>query len=95
MTAYEAWCPHCRVTHPPETRTCIHCGGRVVRSRSEAAEGPGLFAPRGPLGRVPDLEAEEAPEVTRAARPLRIAVAVLWVLLALAGTLWQHCQNAP
>lgn len=96
MTFYEAWCPRCRVTHPPDTRTCIHCGGRVARSRAEASEGPERFAPRGPFGRMPDLEAEEeAPDASRAARPLRIAVAVLWVLLALAGTLWQHCQNAP
>jgi hypothetical protein len=84
------------VTHPPETRTCIHCGGRVVRGRAEAELRPGPAASRGPFGPLPEAEPEDgAVEGARAARPLRIAVAVLWVLVAIGGTLWQRCQNAP
>jgi hypothetical protein len=78
------------VTHPPDTKVCIHCGGRVARGRDAAPAAPfQLPAPR-------DEGAEaEAAERGQAARPLRIAIAVLWLVLALAGTLWQRCQHAP
>ena len=94
MTPYEAWCPRCRVTHPPETRVCIHCGGRVARDRGAAESPPTRFGPPGAREEPPDAEAE-VPEQAQAARPLRVALAVLWVLLAIAGTLWQRCHHPP
>ncbi|MBW2500792.1 MAG: hypothetical protein JRF61_26210 [Deltaproteobacteria bacterium] len=30
-SAYEVRCPRCDVSFPPETRECIHCGGRTGR----------------------------------------------------------------
>lgn len=35
--SFEAYCPNCEVSHPPATRVCIHCGGRVVHARPEEA----------------------------------------------------------
>jgi hypothetical protein len=30
-SAYEVRCPRCDVSFPPETRKCVHCGGRTGR----------------------------------------------------------------
>ena len=92
MTSFEAWCPHCRVSWPPETRYCVHCGGRVAPSR-ELAEGGmrGSFA----AGEGADPRAEAEATVQRSAvRPLRIGIAVLWLVLALAGSILRHCAQS-
>jgi hypothetical protein len=91
VTAFEAWCPRCQVSCPPETRSCLHCGGRVVPSRDPvggAAEAAARAASAGspaddavPLSRGPGL------------RSLRIGIAALWVILALAGSVLRHCAQ--
>lgn len=30
--SFEVRCPHCDVSFPVETRTCVHCGGKTVPS---------------------------------------------------------------
>jgi hypothetical protein len=91
--SYEAWCPRCRVTHPPERKTCVHCGGRVVQSRGEAELERRLSPPLG-RGEAPGEGGGAPPEETpqaQAMRPLRIGLALLWLVLAIAGSLWQQC----
>jgi hypothetical protein len=81
--AQEAWCPSCRVTHPPGTRRCLHCGGSVL------AERPGAAAP----WPIEAGEDEEAREPARAARPLKIAMAALWVVLAIVTGILRACAE--
>jgi len=90
---HESWCPHCRVTHPPGTRRCLHCGGGVLPQRPAA--GAPEAARVQPFDRAAGAEPdeEEAAELPRGARPLRIGVASLWLLLALAGAILRTCAE--
>ncbi len=36
-SAFEVYCPQCRVSHPAGTRICLHCGSRTVRERPQTA----------------------------------------------------------
>ena len=92
----EAWCPRCRVTHVPGTKRCIHCGGAVLPERP--AEGaastapvlqPGTFTPW-PEAPPDDPEAEKT---ARAARPLRIGMAGIWILLAIVTAILRACNE--
>jgi hypothetical protein len=91
MSEYEWWCPHCRVTHPPGRRVCLHCGGPVQRERGAGALPP----PTAIAVRPPPATGEEADEDDTAtrARPLRVGVALAWLALALLGTLLRLCQE--
>ena len=95
--AHEAWCPSCRVTHPPGTRRCLHCGGPVLPERPVAggiAPGPvvrpGAAAPW-PIEAGQDEEAREP--VVRAVRPLKIGMAALWVVLAIVTGILRACAE--
>ena len=91
LTAFEAWCPRCRVTWPPETRTCVHCGGRVAPTRALADDAM--------QGGAPAAEEIQGPRDAEAAarrspmRLLRVGIAALWLALALAGSLLRHCNQ--
>jgi hypothetical protein len=89
----EAWCPRCHVSHPPGTRRCLHCGGGVMAARP--AETPSLAAQREmEMLETPGATADEEPaEVARVARPLRIGLATLWILLAIAGAILRTCTE--
>ncbi|HTY18482.1 MAG TPA: hypothetical protein VMH82_12215 [Myxococcota bacterium] len=90
VTAFEAWCPRCQVSCPPETRSCLHCGGRVVPSR-DPVDGPAEAAAR---VESPGSPADDAAPVSRPGlRSLRIGIAALWVIVALAGSLLRHCAQ--
>jgi hypothetical protein len=94
--SHEAWCPSCRVTHPPGTRRCLHCGGPVLPERPAA----GGIAP-GPVVRqgtptpwpIEAGEEEEARESMRAARPLKIGMAALWIVLAIVTGILRACAE--
>lgn len=113
----EGWCPRCTVTHPPGTRSCLHCGGPVVPGRDLRGTEPerpvavGVRARRsGPFGlplpqapapsqrpgsgpASPRAPADEESAEAQMARPLRIGMAVLWVLVAIGTALAQQCQR--
>jgi hypothetical protein len=36
MAVHESWWPRCRVSHPPERKVCLHCGGRTQPHRDGA-----------------------------------------------------------
>jgi len=91
LTAFEAWCPRCRVTWPPEARTCVHCGGRVAPTRALADDVmQGGAAPAAAEIRSPQPAEAAAPRSPL--RLLRVGIAVLWLALALAGSLLRHCH---
>ncbi len=84
-TAYEVYCQRCRVTFPVGTRTCLHCGGRLARERAT----PARLAP------VPEFDpeavlAEDDVPVRRGLSPFT----AIWVLLAIAATLYRACSGA-
>ena len=93
---HEAWCPSCRVTHPPGTRRCLHCGGPVSPQRP--AEGGATPAPvtrpgsASPWPTQPDDD-EQAAEPAAAARPLKIAMAGLWIVLAIVTGILRSCTE--
>ena len=37
MAHYEVYCHSCSVTFPPETKACLHCGGRTRKDPPRAA----------------------------------------------------------
>jgi len=95
-TPTEAWCPSCRVTHVPGTRRCIHCGGPVMPERPAA--GAGGAAPMlrtgtpSPWPQSPPDDAE-ADEAAAKARPLRLGMAAVWVVLAIVTGILRACSE--
>ena len=93
---HEAWCPSCRVTHPPGTRRCLHCGGPVLPERPAAGGvAPGPFVRQGAAAPWP-IEAgdeEKTHEPARAARPMKISMAALWVVLAIVTGILRVCAE--
>ena len=82
---YEVRCPRCDVTFPLGTRRCIYCGGPTG-----PAEASGLRAAMRSLPAGPEPAEEEEME----ARPrglLGRGVAVLWLLAALAISIYRAC----
>jgi hypothetical protein len=90
MAAYEVRCETCRVTFPLGTKRCLHCGGRLGARESIP-----------PLSAVFSESAELDPEIldggeaeqTGRRGPVRLAMGVVWVLLALVGTLYRICAG--
>ena len=97
---HEAWCPRCSVSHPPGTRTCLHCGGPVMPVRLvEEGQRGAAPPPPGPL-EIPTRPEIVAPDdddggnaADRIARPLRIGIAGIWLVLAIVGALLRACSE--
>lgn len=89
MIPFEAWCPRCKVTWAPGTRTCVHCGGRVTASRTTVAAP--AFAREADAAEPPARS--EEPTSQPVVRPLRIGIATLWVVVAVAGAIVRHCAQ--
>jgi hypothetical protein len=87
-TAFEVYCHRCRVTFPLGTRTCLHCGGRLAKER-RPAPATRLAAPPQELEPEAVLPEEEVP-VRRGLSPFT----AIWVLLAIAATLYRACTSA-
>lgn len=82
QTPYEVFCPRCNVTFPVGARQCLHCGGRLSRDRRQANEAPMTFGEgAGPLE-------DERPRMA----PFS-PVAVIWVLLFVALTVYRACTS--
>ena len=81
-TAFEVYCHRCRVTFPLGTRTCLHCGGKLARERQAPSRlaAPQEFDPEAVL-------AEDELPVRRVLSPFT----AIWVLLAIAATLYRAC----
>lgn len=89
---YEVRCPACAVSFPVGTRRCIHCGGATAVPQTAARlaalrELPFEFEPAdGPL--MEDEPEEETPR--RGGRGL----ALMWLLLAVAASIYRTCSQA-
>jgi hypothetical protein len=97
--ANEAWCPSCAVSHPPGTKRCLHCGGAVMPLRPVVGmRSATTTAPPGPIEMATapataEAAAGEAAERATAARPMRIGIATIWIVLALVGSLLRACSE--
>ena len=96
---HEAWCPRCRVSHPPGTKRCLHCGHGVLPVRPVEGMRASATMSRGPIEipMAPDIVSEDAEreqgEMSRVARPLRFGIAAIWVVLAAAGAILRACTE--
>lgn len=102
---YEVRCPSCGVSFPPETRRCLHCGGRTVQPGA-ITERP--FGRATPPGRLPGSRGQRPFEIDEAAseggpgeelpdsrrgRALRIGTGTLWLALILLGSIYRACSG--
>lgn len=103
-TSYEAYCPSCRVSHPPGTRHCVHCGGGVLRERPDDAgrmrEGEptiqevalGTGAP-GTVLDPEDLETAEQEAAKKPAGLARVILSLVWIAVAVGISVYRGCQG--
>jgi hypothetical protein len=105
---YEVHCPRCRVTFPVGTKRCVHCGGRTGqrvesegrpvwddrsgRFRVVTAGGSDVESTQRPLAFDAEPEEDEADQTGRGGI-LRVAVTVVWILLAVAFSILRACQE--
>ena len=95
-SAYEAWCPRCRVTHPPGTRRCLHCGGTVLPERPAAGDfagGPVVQPESATPWPIEARDDEETREPPRAARQMKVGMAALWIVLAIVTGILRACSE--
>ena len=102
---YEVRCSDCKVSFPPETRRCFHCGGRTSPGGSPSLKPVFSIDPDG-TGVAENAREEEAswsalqdPNDTTdgetPARPgwLRLGGGLVWVVLAILASLGQMCEG--
>ena len=103
---YEVRCPVCNVSFAPETRRCLHCGGRTSLGGTPPPTEPvfsldpdGTVVPnkaRGPEWEWPtSRDSGDVVEEEASARPgwLRLGGGLVWILLALLASLGQMCEG--
>lgn len=84
----EVRCPTCNVSFPLGTRRCLHCGGPTVAASVAAQVRSSRRTPMGAA--MPEDEAEdEQVQLRRGPRTLT----VLWILAALAASLYHSCAT--
>ena len=83
QTPYEIYCDNCHTSFAVGTRTCVHCGNRLGRTR----RGPTAAGPM-PDSYLPEEEEEEAVSLSVARRMGGLGI---WILLALGATLMRLC----
>lgn len=79
QTPYEVFCHHCRVSFPLGSKRCVHCGGRLSRSRKATPE-----------TRRPAIE-ETLEEVEMPGRGGFSPTTLMWIVLLLSGALYRAC----
>jgi len=106
LSHYEVRCPRCNVSFAPETRVCIHCGGRTVGSGKGRRRGARMGLPDGGAQSEDDVfifqsadgaepfpsEVGDEAEAPRAGF-LRTAITIVWVLLAIGFSLMRACSE--
>lgn len=92
---FETRCPRCGVSYPVETRRCIHCGGPTARAAEVAPPGARLRRGSGAPPPAAEPGEEETAELQRTG--LARAMGVLWLVLAIAASLYRACtgQGGP
>ncbi len=103
VSQYEVRCARCNVSFPPETRVCMHCGGRTGPSIVEVPDQQPAFGEGGgsgislrPAGGdagnpfVSELEVDDD-NPRLASSLMRSAGTLIWVALAILFTLMRAC----
>jgi len=98
---YEAVCPRCEVTFPPETRRCVHCGGATMQPGEAHAHAPGSPAsdrrPPFSLERPPpprmETEEEEDVRAGRASSWISRVMGLVWIVALVAITAYRACMG--
>ncbi len=90
MAAYEVRCETCRVTFPLGTKQCLHCGGRLG-SKGSVPPLSAVFPEAAELD--PELLDQGEAEQTGRRGPVRLVMSLIWVLLALVGTVFRICTG--
>jgi len=95
LQSYEVRCPRCDVSFPPETRICVHCGGRVGRGRiarvmgvEDPANRMGLDPASKPFAFDDDDIGEQ-----RSRSPLRFLGSVLWIVIFVVYWYARSCNH--
>ncbi len=100
--SYEAYCPSCRVSHPPKTRQCVHCGGPVMRERPDdtgrlhQAVLPEIGATTIPEGMGPPGELDAGDDAEAVRKPpgaVRIVLSLIWIAVAVGISIYRGCQG--
>ncbi len=100
--SYEAFCPSCRVSHPPGTRHCVHCGGAVLRERPD--DGGGFRQPTlqdlatatgatGPVLEPGELEVTDEETARKPPGAARVILSLVWIAVAVAISIYRGCQG--
>ncbi len=76
QTPYQVDCPRCRVSFPIGTKSCIHCGERILRQRGTQA-----LIVTSPFEAGPDLPEDEIAQRKRFISPMTLVwiAAAVWV----------------
>ena len=104
---YEVRCPRCDVSFPPQTRRCMHCGGRTGSSSGGQGivrlEGSGLAPELADLSFGTDADGrpiraqplDESPEEESSGRSgwARSALTLLWIVAAIGFSAMRACQE--
>ena len=90
LSSIEIYCQRCRVTFPADARQCLHCGGRLSKTRGAPAvpfePEPSALPPMPlPLDR-PD---GDTPRRTSGISP----VSILWIAVAVAVGVQRACAS--
>jgi len=107
MTHFEVFCQNCNVSFPVGKKVCLHCGGKTGPRPSELHDrdpdlrlstAPEWQAPPPELvtpapGTVPEPVGEEDEEAALERTPSRIVMGVVWVLLAVVGSVYRICSG--
>ena len=100
--SHEAYCPSCRVSHPPGTRLCIHCGGAVLSERPEDAgrmrqqtmqELATATAETGPVLEPGDFETPDGEAAKKPHGAARVVLSLVWIAVAVAISIYRGCQG--
>ncbi|MBW2385920.1 MAG: hypothetical protein JRG92_19985 [Deltaproteobacteria bacterium] len=105
ISPYEVRCSRCQVSFPPDTKRCMHCGGRTVPTYIRVANG--LTEGREPIGEAHGHEVLVHPSERAGVEPIgveqeveggrsglmRSAVTVVWVLLAVGFSILRACSE--
>ncbi|MEE2662593.1 MAG: hypothetical protein VX681_00630 [Myxococcota bacterium] len=70
------------MSYPPETKQCMHCGGRLGRTRlgvDRLASGP--------------IDIDDFPDQAPRRGLLRTGLGSIWILLALTATCYRVCTG--
>ncbi|MCH8082963.1 MAG: hypothetical protein IH885_01890 [Myxococcales bacterium] len=89
QTPYQVYCYQCNVTAPPETRRCLHCGGRLsgARNSKQAA-----------LTNLTDLFKSDSSEADEEGEELTTTIGsaapkvVMWIVIVLGGFFYRLCN---